>query len=148
MKQQLTAILTLLTIGILGTPAAQAKSIALPVKPNQPDGGLQFDVKRAIDKNPKQYRFTVDIRATDATAIPDGYTAALAWGAPSGRSIPCTRQNDGHVTCKFTVPIKAIQNPRLVFFYTAPGFSIVRGERVPEMYVDMRYFSLKTAVSK
>jgi hypothetical protein len=137
-KQQLTAILTLIAIGILGTPAAQAKSIALPVKPNQPDGGLQFDVKRAIDKNPKQYRFIVDIISTDKTAIPDGFQASLAWGAPSGRSIPCTRQDDRHITCPFTVPIKAVQNPRLIFFYSAPVVGVP--------VTDMRYFPLKNSV--
>jgi hypothetical protein len=148
MKQQLTAILTLITIGILGTSAAQARSIALPVKPNQPYGGLQFNVQRAIDQNPKQYRFTVDIRSTAKTAIPDGYTASLAWGAPSGRSIPCTRQDDRHLTCQFTVPIKAVQNPRLIFFYTAPGFSTVDGKQIPAPFTDMRYFSLKNSAAQ
>jgi hypothetical protein len=138
MKRQLTAILTLLTIGILGTPAAQGRSIAVPVKLNQPDGGLQFNVKRAIDKNPKQYRFTVDIRSTGKTAIPDGYRASLAWGARSDRSVPCTRQDDRHITCPFTVPIKAVQNPRLLFFYSAPV--------VGELVTDMRYFPLKNSV--
>jgi hypothetical protein len=148
MHQKIAAILTWFTIGLLGTPAAHARSISLLVKPNQPElGGLQFNVKRTIDKNPQQYHFTVDIISKDWKIL-DGFTASLAWGGPSGRSITCKRQDDRHLTCPFTVPIKAVQNPRLVFFYSGQGFSVVQGKQIPAPYVDMRYFPLKNAVSQ
>jgi hypothetical protein len=149
MKQQITAILTLLTIGILGTPSAQALSTFVPVRPNQPvEQGFEFNVKRSIDKNPQQYRFIVEIMAKNAKF----------WGTPNSslaihqtrygeslnslRATPCHHEKQ-RITCNFTVPIKDTRNPELVFLLTlGDGNS---NDHPPAF--DNFYFPLKTAVT-
>jgi hypothetical protein len=158
MKRQLTAILTLLTIGILGTSAAQASSVIGTITPNQPvKQGLQVNVSRSIDKNPQQYAFTVEIIANN-TELPDRFSTSLSIHHVTShgeslqglRQIPCGRHDGlrptgGHrrITCKFTVPMKATQNPELVFLFDVPVVVKSNGKSIAMPSSSMSYFPLK-----
>jgi hypothetical protein len=149
MKQELTAILTLLTIGILGSLAAQASSVVTPVKPNQAvKQGLHINASRTIDKNPQQYAFTVEIIAKN-TELPDQFSTSLSIHHVTShgeslkglRAVPCGRHNR-HVTCNFTVPMKATQNPELVFLFDVPVVVKSNGKSIGMPSSSMSYFSL------
>jgi hypothetical protein len=127
MHQKIAAILTLFTIGFLTTPTAQASSVIGVVQPNQPvKQGLQFNVTRKIDKNPQQYQFTIEIIPQN-TQLPEQFSTSLSLHHVTShgesiaglRAIPC-EQRDRHILCNFTVPIKATQNPELVFLLDVP----------------------------
>ncbi len=152
MNRQLPAMLTLLTIGLLGTPAAQALATFSEIQPNQSKtAGLQFQVTRTIDKNPKQYRFTVAI-TQDSGRLEDDFSTSLSIyhttkqsaSLKGIRNIPC-RRHDQRITCNFTVPTKAVQNPELVFSFSPDGNSR-RLDRFPSG-LDNFFFRLKSVVS-
>jgi hypothetical protein len=149
MHPKLTAILTLIMIGVLGTPSAQASSVISIVKPNQVvKQGLQVNVSRTIDKNPQQYAFTVEIIAKN-TELPDQFSTSLSihhvtshWESLQGlRQIPCGK-HDRHITCNFTVPIKAIENPELVFLFDVPVVMKANGKSIAMPSSSMSYFPL------
>jgi hypothetical protein len=149
MHPRLVAILTLLTIGILGTPSAQASSVIGTITPNQPvKQGLQVNVSRSIDKNPQQYAFTVEIIAEN-TKLPDRFSTSLSIHHVTShgeslqglRQIPCGK-HDRHITCNFTVPIKAIENPELVFLFDVPVVMKANGKSIAMPSSSMSYFPL------
>jgi hypothetical protein len=153
MKQQFIAILTLITIGILGTPSAQASSVISTITPNQPvKQGLQINVSRTIDKNPQQYAFIVEIIAKN-TELPDQFSTSLSIHHVTSygeslqglRQIPCGR-NNRRITCNFTVPMKATQNPELVFLLDVPVVVKSNGKSIAMPSSSMSYFPLKIAV--
>jgi hypothetical protein len=153
MHPRLTAILILLAIDILGTPSAQASSVIGTITPNQPvKQGLQFDVKREIDKNPQKYAFIVEIIAKN-TELPDRFSTSLSihYVTSHGeslqglRQIPCGR-HDQRITCNFTVPMKATQNPELVFLFNVPVVLKSNGKSIAMPSSSMSYFPLKIAV--
>jgi hypothetical protein len=130
MHQKIAGILTLFTIGLLGTPAAQALGLTYDLQPNQSrQHGYQVNVKHTIDKNPKQYYFTVEI-TPKKLKLPSRYQAALSLhrirtqGRSTTESIATLReivcQSSDRLVCNFTVPIQATQNPDLVFSFDAP----------------------------
>jgi hypothetical protein len=149
MKRELTAILTLLTIGILSTPSAQASSVIGVVKPNQAvKQGLQVNVSRTIDKNPQQYAFTVEIIAKNAE-LPDRVSTSLSIHHLTShgeslqglRQIPC-RTHNRRITCNFTVPVQAIANPELVFLFDVPVVLKSNGKSIAMPSRSMSYFPL------
>ncbi len=153
MNRQITTILTLFTIGILGTPAAQASSVISIVKPNQVvKQGLQVNVSRTIDKNPQQYAFTVEIIANH-TELPDQFSTSLSTHHVTShgeslnplRKVPCSKR-DRRITCNFTVPIQAIANPELVFLFDVPVVLKSNGKSIAMPSSSMSYFPLKIAV--
>jgi hypothetical protein len=154
MKRELTTILTLLTIGILGTPAAQALATFNFVKPNQSmkHGVIGFNVTRAIDKNPKQYRFTVEITSNNGK-LRDDFSASLSIYHTTKQSVslngirntPCIGSEQS-IICNFTVPIKDAQNPELVFSFSPDGNARTRYHMGSGL--DNFYFPLKTAVNQ
>jgi hypothetical protein len=157
MHPRLTAILILLAIGILGTPSAQASSVIGTITPNQPvKQGLQVNVSRSIDKNPQQYAFTVEIIAKN-TELPGQFSTSLSIYHVTShgeslqglRQIPCGRHDGlrptgGHrrSTCNFTVPIKAIANPELVFLFDVPVVVKSNGKSIAMPSSSMSYFPL------
>jgi hypothetical protein len=157
MKPKITALLTIFTIGILSTPAAQASSVIGVVKPNQAvKQGLQVNVSRTIDKNPQQYAFTVEIIANN-TELPDRFSSSLSIHHMTrhGESLQGLRQvlcrkhdglrpTGGHrrITCNFTVPIKATQNPELVFLFDVPVVLKSNGKSIAMPSSSMSYFPL------
>jgi hypothetical protein len=161
MHPKLTAILTLITIGILGTPSAQASSVIGVVKPNQAvKQGLQVNVSRTIDKNLQQYAFTVEIIAKN-TELPDQFSTSLSIHHVTShgeslnplRKVPCSKRDGlrptgGHrrITCNFTVPIQAIANPELVFLFDVPVVLKSNGKSIGMPSSSMSYFPLKIAV--
>ncbi len=157
MKQLLPAISTLLTIGILGTPAAQALGLTYDLQPNQPrQNGYQVDVKYTIDRNPQQYAFTVKI-TPKKLKLPQRYQAALslhkttASGTSTTESVADLREitcqsNDRQLVCRFTVPIKATQNPDLGFSFCAP-FTQLDGTEFRLPSANIGFFSLKNLVN-
>jgi hypothetical protein len=149
MNRQSTAILILIATGILGTPAAQASSVIGTITPNQPvKQGLQVNVSRTIDKNPQQYAFTVEIIAKN-TELPDQFSTSLSIHHVTShgeslqglRQIPCGRSNR-RITCNFTVPMKATQNPELVFLFDVPVVLKSNGKSIAMPSSSMSYFSL------
>jgi predicted RND superfamily exporter protein len=155
MKHQLTAILTLLTIGI-GAPVAQALGLTYDLQPNQPkQNGYQVKVKHTIDKHPKQYHFTVEITPKQLK-LPSRYHAALSLhkfttqGSSTTESVATLREvvcqsADRRLVCHFTVPIQATQNPDLGFSFSAP-FTQLDGTEFRPPSATIGFFSLKSLV--
>jgi hypothetical protein len=149
MHPRLTAILMLVSIGLLGTPAAHASSVIGVVQPNQSvKQGLQFNVTRTIDKNPQQYAFTVEILAKN-TELPDRFSGSLNIHHATShgesfkglRAVPCGK-HDRQIICNFTVPIKGIENPELVFLFDVPVVMKANGTSIAMPSSSMSYFPL------
>jgi hypothetical protein len=153
MPRHRTMLPTLLALSILGTPSAQASSVIGTITPNQPvKQGLQVNVSRTIDKNPQQYAFIVEITAKN-TELPDQFSTSLSIHHVTShgeslqglRQIPCGR-HDQRITCNFTVPMKATQNPELVFLFDVPVVLKSNGKSIAMPSSSMSYFPLKIAV--
>jgi hypothetical protein len=158
MHQKIVAILPLFTIGFLGTPAAQALGLTYDLQPNQSrQHGYQVNVKHTIDKNPKQYYFTVEI-TPKKLKLPSRYQAALSLhrirtqGRSTTESIATLREivcksSDRRLVCHFTVPIKATQNPELGFSFNAP-FTQLDGTEFRPPSAATEFFPLKNLVNQ
>jgi hypothetical protein len=151
MNRTFAISLTLAATGLGGVPAVEARSDIILVQPNQPvKAGLQFNVTRTLDNDPKQFQFTVEIIPQN-TELPREFTAALGFRHFEGRSvsvgglrtIPCETANQ-RLTCHFTVPITTTQHPELGFLLTVPVVLEVDGKRLYMPASTMWYLPFQT----
>jgi hypothetical protein len=158
MNRQLT-LLTLLATSLTGVPSAQALGLTYDLQPNQSkQNGYQVNVKYTIDKNPKQYYFTVEI-TPKKLKLPSRYQSALSLhrittrGTGTAESVTALREvvcqsDDRHLVCHFTVPIKATQNPDLGFSFYTSSFTQLDGTEFYPPSATIGFFSLKDFVNQ